>query len=51
VNEVHESLNNEFFDRDKPVFDAVSSADIDKMIAFAQTYSQFLDAEIAKTKE
>ncbi|MFR6559368.1 MAG: hypothetical protein ACLUQY_04820 [Weissella confusa] len=49
MNEVHESLNK--FRRDKPVFDAVSSTDIDKMIAFAQTYSQFLDAEIAKTKE
>lgn len=51
VFEIHESLNNEFFNRDKPVFDSVSSADLERMIAFAQTYSQYLDAEIVKTKE
>jgi DNA-binding MarR family transcriptional regulator len=51
VNDIHTSLNQAFFDRDKPVFDQVSSEELEQMTAFAKMYTEHLDAEIAQIQQ
>ncbi|MBC1973125.1 MarR family transcriptional regulator [Listeria welshimeri] len=48
INHIHESLHQEFLDRDKVVFDEVSDEQYAEVLKFVEKYSQHLDAEMKK---
>ena len=48
VNQIHEELHKQFRERDRAVFEQVTAAQFDSMLAFIETYSRHLDAEIKK---
>ncbi|MEO3945967.1 MarR family transcriptional regulator [Gorillibacterium sp. CAU 1737] len=48
LNEIHERLHQEFYERDKVIFDQVSAEQYEKVMHFLQEYNKHLDEEMIK---